>query len=127
MAEKGQIYKCEVCGNVVSVFEAGSGDLVCCGQMMKLQVAKTAAEEGKEKHVPVVEINGNNVKVKVGSIPHPMEDKHYISIIQVLKDGKVVFCKKLMPGQEPEAEFQMDDTENLTAREYCNLHGLWTS
>ncbi|MFH1054263.1 MAG: desulfoferrodoxin [Candidatus Woesearchaeota archaeon] len=127
MAEKGQIYKCEVCGNVVSVFEAGSGDLVCCGQMMKLQKSKTGAEEGKEKHVPVIEIKGNSVRVKVGSIPHPMESKHYISIIQVLKEGKVVFCKKLQPGQKPEAEFQINDTAKLTARDYCNLHGLWTS
>ena len=127
MAEKNGIYKCEVCGNIVSVLDAHQGELVCCGQPMKLLEEQTKEQEGKEKHVPILEINGNNVKVKVGSIPHPMEEKHWIILIQVIKDGKVVAGKRLYPGDKPEAEFCLEDTEGITARELCNVHGLWKS
>jgi len=127
MTKVDEVYKCEVCGNVVSVEEAGGGTLVCCGQDMVLMKAKTAEQEGKEKHVPVIEIDGNRVKVKVGSVEHPMEDKHYIELIQVLQNGRVVFEKRLNPGEKPEAEFALENTDGVTAREYCNLHGLWTS
>lgn len=125
MAEENGIYKCEVCGNVVSVIEAHEGELVCCGQPMKLLVEKTAEEEGKEKHVPVLEIQDKHVTVKVGSEPHPMEEKHFISLIQLMRDGKVVEGMRLSPGKKPEASFCVESTDGLYARIFCNIHGLW--
>ncbi|MBW2980664.1 desulfoferrodoxin [Candidatus Woesearchaeota archaeon] len=125
MAELNKIYKCNVCGNIVSVIVAGKGALVCCGQEMELLEEKTAAEEGKEKHVPVVEISGNNVTVKVGSVPHPMEEGHYIALVQILKGDKVVAGKRLYPGDKPEVSVCLDSTEGIRARELCNVHGLW--
>lgn len=127
MAELNGIYKCEICGNVVSVIYAGVGELVCCGQPMKLLEEQTIEKEGKEKHVPVIEIDGNKVKVKVGSEPHPMEEKHYIGLIQLIRDNNVIAGKRLKPGDKPEAEFCLEDTSNLKAREWCNIHGLWVS
>ena len=127
MAKQNGIYKCEICGNVVSVIEAHEGELVCCGQPMKLLEEKTAEQEGKEKHVPVIEIEGNKVTVKVGSVPHPMEKEHYIELIQLIKEGNIAIGKRLKPGDEPKAEFYLEDTENLKARELCNVHGLWVS
>ena len=127
MAKQNAIYKCEICGNVVSVIEAHKGELVCCGQPMILLEEKTAEQEGKEKHVPIIEIDGNKVTVKVGSVPHPMEKEHYIELIQLIKDGNIVIGKRLKPGDEPKAEFCLENTENLKARELCNIHGLWKS
>jgi superoxide reductase len=127
MAEKNSIYKCNVCGNVVSVLEAHAGTLVCCSQDMQLLVEKTAKDEGKEKHVPIIEIKGSTVKVKVGSIPHPMEEKHYIGLIQLVQNGNIVIEKRLKPGDLPEAEFCIKNTKNLKARAWCNVHGLWIS
>ena len=127
MAKQNGIYKCEICGNVVSVIEAHEGELVCCGQPMKLLEEKTAEQEGKEKHVPIIEIDGNKVTVKVGSVPHPMEEKHHIELIQLIKDRNIVIGKRLKPGDKPEAEFCLEDTKNLKARELCNIHGLWIS
>jgi superoxide reductase len=121
------IYKCEICGNIVSVIYDGGGDLICCGQEMVLLKVKTVADEGKEKHVPVLEVKGSQVTVKVGSIPHPMEPAHHIMLIRLLQAGKVVAEKYLSPGQKPEAVFLIDKPDNLKAEEYCNLHGLWTS
>ena len=126
MAEKNGIYRCNVCGNIVSMLVAKEPNVVCCGQPMELLKEKTE-EEGNEKHVPVIEINGNNIKVKIGSVPHPMEDAHYIVLIQLIRDGKVVAGKRLYPGQTPEAEFCLENTEGITARELCNVHGLWKS
>lgn len=127
MAELNAFYKCEVCGNVVSVLESGDGTLVCCGQdMTKLE--EHTADEGKEKHVPVIEKTENGIRVMVGSEPHPMEEKHYISLIQLVKDGGVVIGKRLNPGDEPQADFCcLGSTEGLTARIYCNVHGVWKS
>jgi superoxide reductase len=128
MAEQNGIYKCSVCGNVVSVLEAHAGELVCCGKPMVLQEEKTSAIEGKEKHVPVIETIEGGVRVKVGSVPHPMEEKHFISLIQLIKDGDVVIGKRLKPGNKPEAEFCcLATAEGLRARIYCNIHGLWIS
>jgi superoxide reductase len=127
MTKVDEVYKCEICGNVTAVEEAADGVLVCCGQDMKLQETKTAEQEGKEKHVPVLEVDGNKVTVKVGSIEHPMEEEHFIEFIQVLQNGRVVFQKRLKPGEKPEAEFVLANTEDLTAKEYCNKHGLWTN
>ena len=125
MTEKKQIYKCEICGNIVEVLHEGKGELVCCGQPMKLYEEKTA-DSAKEKHVPVIEKMNGKVKVKVGSVPHPMEEKHYIEWIELIVDGKS-YRQFLKPGDSPEAVFEVDTTnvEDLQAREYCNLHGLW--
>ena len=125
MTVSGQVYKCEVCGNVVSVIQAGQGELVCCEQPMNLLEEKTAEAEGKEKHVPVIEKTDKGVKVTVGSTPHPMEDAHYISLIQLVKDGNVVIGKRLNPGDDPVAEFCLVETDGLKARAFCNIHGLW--
>jgi len=122
MAEKLQVYKCAVCGNIVEVLHAGAGQLVCCGQPMKELVAKTA-DEGKEKHVPVIEKIDSGFKVKVGSVPHPMEEKHYIEWIEILADGKA-YRQFLKPTDAPEAIFNIQASE-VTAREHCNIHGLW--
>jgi superoxide reductase len=120
-----EIYKCEMCGNIIEVLHGGAGELVCCGEPMVRMKPKTAVEEGKEKHVPVVEMTDGGVLVKVGSIPHPMEEKHYIEWIQVVTDAKVL-RKFLKPGEVPEAKFETSD-EVISAKEYCTIHGFWTS
>ena len=122
MTVLNEVYKCAVCGNVVEVAYAGTGTLVCCGQPMNKLTANTV-DASKEKHVPVVERTATGILVKVGSVPHPMEEKHYIAWIEVVADGKVMRAN-LKPGMKPEAEFPCK-AEQLCVREYCNLHGLW--
>jgi superoxide reductase len=122
MAERLEIYKCNLCGNIVEVMHGGAGELVCCGEPMKLFVENTV-DAAKEKHVPVVEKTAEGFKVKVGSVAHPMEEKHYIEWIEVVAGGKT-YCQFLKPGEAPEATFCVDAGQ-VTAREYCNLHGLW--
>jgi len=122
MTERLQIYKCEVCGNIVEMLHEGVGELVCCGQPMTL-FAENTVDAAREKHVPLVEKIEGGVKVTVGSVPHPMEEKHYIEWIEVIADGKA-YRQFLKPGDSPEATFTID-AEQITAREYCNLHGLW--
>jgi len=124
MTELKQIYRCNICGNIVEVLHAGVGQLVCCGQPMELLKEKTE-DIGLEKHVPVIEKTESGVKVKVGSTPHPMEEKHYIEWIEIIADGRV-YRKFLKPGMKPEAEFDVK-AEKIEAREYCNIHGLWKS
>ncbi|MFH1450743.1 MAG: desulfoferrodoxin [archaeon] len=124
MTELNQVYKCEICGNIVEMVHAGVGELVCCGQPMQL-LKENTVDAAKEKHVPIVEKTETGYKVKVGSVPHPMEEKHYIEWIELLADGKS-YKKFLKPGDLPEAEFCTSAT-SITAREYCNLHGLWKS
>ena len=122
MAKKLQIYKCSVCGNIVEVLHGGAGELVCCGEPMELLDEKTA-DTGKEKHVPVIEKIDGGYKVKVGSVPHPMEEKHYIEWIELLADGRA-YRQFLEPGMAPEAIFNVE-ADSVSAREYCNVHGLW--
>lgn len=122
MAAKLEIYKCEMCGNIVEVLHGGAGELVCCGKPMVLLQAKTA-DQGKEKHVPVIEKIDGGYKVKVGDVPHPMEDKHYIEWIELLADGKA-YRQFLDPGMKPEASFHIK-ANSVSAREHCNVHGLW--
>ncbi len=122
MTERLQVYKCEVCGNIVEVLHAGKGELVCCGQPMKLFVENTV-DASKEKHVPVIEKTTSGFKVKVGAVAHPMEENHYIEWIEVIADGKA-YRQFLKPGEVPEAQFEIQATQ-VTAREYCSLHGLW--
>lgn len=124
MAQMNGIYKCNVCGNIVQVLHAGDGDLVCCGENMT-QMVENTVDAAKEKHVPVIEKTANGYKVKVGSVPHPMEDKHYIEWIELVADG-VSYRAYLKPGDTPEAEFCIS-ASTITAREYCNIHGLWKS
>jgi len=122
MTELNQIYKCNICGNIIEVIHTGVGQLVCCGQPMELLTEKTE-DVGLEKHVPIIEKVGDKVKVKVGSVPHPMEQKHYIEWIEIITDGKT-YRKFLKPEDKPEAEFEIT-AEKIEAREYCNIHGLW--
>jgi len=124
MTKIKQVYKCNICGNIVEVLHNGVGELVCCGEPMNLLTEKTD-DVGLEKHVPVIEKGENKVKVKVGSIPHPMEKDHYIEWVEIVADNKT--CRKfLKPNEKPEAEFETA-TEKITAREYCSVHGLWKS
>lgn len=122
MAEKLEVYKCEACGNIVEVLFGGAGELVCCGEPMK-QMIENTVDAAKEKHVPVLEKTGDGYKVTVGSVAHPMEDKHYIQWIELIADGKA-YRQFLNPGEAPEATFNVE-AEQITAREFCNLHGLW--
>jgi len=124
MAEKNKIYKCNICGNIVEVLHAGAGELVCCGQPMELLEEKTE-DDGMEKHVPVIEKTDKGFKVKIGSVPHPMEEKHHIEWIEIIADGKH-FRRFLKPNEKPEAEFCIK-ADKVTAREHCNVHGLWKS
>lgn len=122
MIEKLQVYKCEVCGNMVEVIHVGGGTLVCCNQDMTLMTENTV-DAAKEKHVPVIEKQEGGYLVKVGGVAHPMEEKHFIEWVQLLADGKA-YRQFLNPGDTPEAFFKIDGKE-VSAREYCNLHGLW--
>jgi len=122
MTARFEIYKCEDCGDIIEVLHEGAGVYSCCDNLMKRCVENTV-DASKEKHVPVIEKIAGGYKVKVGSVPHPMEEKHYIEWIELLADGKA-YRAFLKPGGKPEATFQTDAV-NVTAREYCNLHGLW--
>jgi len=125
MTKRLQIYKCETCGNIVEVLHVGGGELVCCGQPMKF-MEETTEDSSVEKHVPFIIIEEEKVTVRVGeSTAHPMEEKHYIEWIEVLVDGKS-YRHFLKPGDKPEAVFFISG-EDITAREYCNIHGLWKS
>lgn len=124
MTKLKQIYKCEVCGNIVEVTHEGNGQLVCCNQLMTLQESKSQ-DQGLEKHLPVITVDGNVVTVKVGDIPHPMEDAHYIEWIELNTDdiSQKIF---LNPTDKPEVTFNAKDGyTTISARAYCNIHGLW--
>ncbi|HAO22308.1 MAG: desulfoferrodoxin [Desulfobacteraceae bacterium IS3] len=124
MAEKLEIYKCNLCGNMVEVVHGGAGELVCCGQPMAL-IKENTVDAAKEKHVPVMEKTADGILVKVGSVAHPMEEKHFIEWIELIADGKA-YRQFLKPGEKPEALFTIK-ADQVTVREYCNLHGLWKS
>ena len=124
MTERKQVYKCMICGNIVEMLHSGMGELVCCEKPMQL-FTENSVDAAKEKHVPVIEKIDKGFKVKLGSIAHPMEEKHYIEWIE-LTAGEKSYKKFLNPGDAPEAEFCIDTAE-VTARAYCNLHGLWKS
>ena len=124
MTIQKQVYRCNVCGNITEVLHTGDGELVCCGQPMELLTEKTRGA-GMEKHVPVIEATDSEIKVKVGDVPHPMEEKHYIEWIELITDGDG--CRKfLKPGDKPEAKFEIRP-QKVAAREHCSLHGLWKS
>ena len=120
-----QVYKCEICGNIVEVMHEGAGELVCCGEPMKLLEEKTT-DSSTEKHVPFITRGNGKYIVKVGeNTAHPMEEKHYIEWIELIVDG-VVYRKYLSPSDAPEAVFEVPEGKEVSAREYCNIHGLWT-
>ncbi len=131
MTNLNQIYKCEICGNIVEVLHTGAGELVCCGAPMILQ-AENTVDAAEEKHVPIIEFfsedkkNGTyGIKVKVGATPHPMEEGHYIEWIEIkmIEAGRIA-KKYLKPGDAPEVEFHSRGKE-IEVRAFCNLHGLW--
>ena len=122
MTARLETYKCELCGNIVDVMNAGPGELVCCGQPMGC-LKENTVDAAVEKHVPVIENIEGGVKVKVGSVAHPMEADHFIQWIEIIADGKS-YRQFLNPGDAPEAVFKIDAT-NIVAKEYCNLHGYW--
>jgi superoxide reductase len=122
MTKLNEIYKCNICGNVVEILHTGAGQLVCCGENMELLDEKKS-DEGEEKHLPVLEIEDDLVRVKIGSVPHPMKEKHYIEWIELIADNKV-YKKFLNPGDEAMVEFKVK-ANVLSARAYCNVHGLW--
>lgn len=122
MAERLEVYKCELCGNIVEVLHGGEGELVCCGQAMT-QLKENTVDAAKEKHVPVIEKTDAGYTVKVGSVAHPMVEKHFIEWVELIADG-VAYRAFLEPGGAPEATFCVE-AKQVTAREYCNLHGLW--
>lgn len=122
MTKINEVYRCNVCGNIAEMVHGGAGEMVCCGEKMELLEANTV-DASLEKHVPIIEKKDGGVLVKVGSVPHPMEEAHYIEWIEIMFDGRVG-KQFLKPGDKPEAFFNVDAKE-VTARAYCNLHGLW--
>ena len=125
MAEKLSVLKCEICGNIVEVLHEGGGQPSCCGKPMK-RFAENTVDASKEKHLPVITRLPTGIKVSVGSVAHPMEEKHYIEWIELLVGDKVL-RRNLAPGQEPVAMFEGVTATDVSAREYCSLHGLWKS
>jgi superoxide reductase len=123
VTEKNEIYKCEICGNIIEMVHTGVGELVCCGEPMKKQ-EENVVDAAKEKHVPVIEeLDEENYKIKVGEENHPMEEKHFIEWIEVVKDGEII-RKELNPNEAPEKEFNCLK-KPFIVRAYCNIHGLW--
>ena len=124
MTKVKEVYRCAICGNIVEIMYMAGGTLTCCGQPMELLTENTV-DAAKEKHVPVVEAIEGGYKVKVGSVEHPMQDNHYIEWIELVEENKIQRVH-LKPGDKPEAVFYTD-CKNVYAREYCNLHGHWSS
>ena len=124
MTKINQVYRCNVCGNIIEVLHEGADSLVCCGQKMEL-LKENSTDGAVEKHVPVIEKSGDKIVVKVGSSPHPMLEEHFIEWIEVLFDGRAL-RQYLKPGDKPEAVFNIK-SDKISARAYCNLHGLWVS
>jgi len=122
MTKRLQVYKCEICGNIVELLHEGAGELVCCGKPMTLLEEKTE-EQGMEKHLPLVDKTDKSIEVKVGSVPHPMEEKHYIEWIEIQSDNRIL-RKFLKPGDAAEAKFEIEE-DIFQVRAYCNIHGLW--
>lgn len=123
MTKLNEIYKCEICGNIVEVLHEGPGVLVCCGKPMILQNAQTLELEGNEKHIPVLEENDSGIIVKIGSVPHPMTEEHYIEWVELVTEDGVY--RKMLDGKNPFVEFSKPIGKIVSIREYCNIHGLW--
>ncbi len=123
--ERGQIYRCNTCGNMFELINIGGGMPACCSSEMEL-LSDAPKDVGAEKHIPIIEKTDDGVKVKVGKVTHPMEETHYIAWIEIITD-KETQRAFLKPGDAPEAVFKIDDTNKLFAKEYCTVHGLWRS
>ncbi|MCD6108215.1 MAG: desulfoferrodoxin [Thermoplasmata archaeon] len=123
MADRYEIYKCEICGNLVEVLHGGKGQLACCGQPMKLLNTQTE-EQGYEKHLPLVEKQNGKILIKIGSIPHPMEEQHFIEMIEAITKDDIILRKYLHPEEKPMVEFDISEADEI--REYCTIHGLWS-
>ena len=126
MTQINDVYKCEICGNIIESIHSGSDSLTCCGQLMT-KVELKSGPDGQEKHLPVVEKNDNKIIVKIGSISHPMTEEHYMEGMEIIIGDEIqrVFLK---PGDEPIAEFEVANTDaSVVARAYCNIHGLWVT
>lgn len=123
MSKEHKFYRCNHCNNMITMLESSGVPVICCGEEME-ELAANTIDASKEKHVPVVSMVGNTILVEVGSIAHPMEEKHYIKWIylQTKRGGQI---KNLVPQEEPRAVFSLDDDEVVAIYEYCNLHGLW--
>ncbi len=118
-----EIYVCKHCGNVMEMLSTGGAVPECCGEKMTLQIENTT-DGAHEKHIPIVTVQGNQATVTVGSVPHPMEEQHFIMWVEIQqadKTQRAIF----RPGQEPRAVFTIEEGVPVSAREYCNLHGLW--
>ncbi|MCK5223242.1 desulfoferrodoxin [Candidatus Calescamantes bacterium] len=125
MGKRREIFRCNVCGQIIDVLNCGQGQLVCCDQPME-KLTEQTADSTTEKHVPIVEQRDGKTYVKVGSVPHPMDEKHYIKWVEVqFEDGFAI--KFLKPGEAPEKEFPFNMNEITKAREYCSIHNLWAS
>ncbi len=129
MTEQLELYKCNVCGNIVEVIHSGAGQLVCCSLPMEQLVEQNNDDENQEKHVPIITLEGENKTIRVGSIPHPMEKEHYIVFVEAISpDKKYLKRKYLNPSDEPKMELRANCRyDEFSARELCNIHGLWTS
>ena len=124
MVKKFELYKCNICGNVVEVVSEGEGELVCCGEIMEL-LESHQEETMAEKHKPVLTIVDKDVTIKVGEVPHPMIPEHHIEFIEAISlDGKYLKRKYLNIGEAPELKF-FCNSDTMKARELCNIHGLW--
>lgn len=124
MAKKLEVYKCNLCGNITEVLHGGDGTMTCCGAPMQL-MAENTVDASREKHVPVIEQSARGIAVKIGSVPHPMEESHFIEWIEIIADGRA-YRQFLQPGDAPEASFPVT-AEKVTVREFCNLHGQWSA
>lgn len=127
MTEKFDINHCEICGNIIEVVHDGAGQLVCCGQPMIPKPELTKEQEGKEKHIPIIEKTSEGVKVKIGSIEHPMNEEHYIEWIEIITNDGKLHRKLLTHNDKPEATFKINNETGFKIREYCSIHGLWKS
>ena len=126
MTKLNEIYRCNICGNIVEVVKEGEGQLVCCGENMEL-LEERQLDVGPEKHIPIIEKDGDKIVVKVGEVPHPMIEEHHICFVELFVGDKI-YRKFLNPGDEPKAVFEVcADIDDLRAREYCSVHGLWHS
>lgn len=126
MTKKLEIYKCEICGNIVEINHTGKGTLVCCGEDMKLLKEQTA-DTSTEKHVPFISRENDSYIVKIGeNTAHPMTEEHYIEWIELTVDG-TIYKRFLNPNDKPEAIFNIPEAKDVSAREMCNIHGVWNA
>jgi len=124
MPKRLEVYKCSICGIIAEVVHSGAGSMICCGKNMD-RVTENTTDAATEKHVPVIELSDGTVAVKVGDVAHPMEDAHYIEWIEILVEDKV-YRQYLKAGEPAQVIFNVS-AATVTARAYCNLHGLWTA